>query len=231
MLASSWERFNPIIAIPVPLPALNLWIMSCFCRLAWRRMSISESTTFHRVSNILMPCVLVAPFLIRTRIVHPSSWGISPVRHMCCTISTKHRQRSLYGGSSTATRGTAPVTTVWSATRGGVYVRLTCVGVGGVPLPPPPPPMGSCRSPCTGWSVFPGADQRCVAPTSDRGSVSSPWPSPYPSRRDWEPARMRANTRVSVWRMLRGGPTLLRKAPYTPQSPLLTPLLASRSTK
>ena len=61
-------------------------------------MSISASTTFYRVSRRLMSLVLVVPFGIRTRIFHPNSWGISPVRHMCCTRSNRHSQCSLRGG-------------------------------------------------------------------------------------------------------------------------------------
>ena len=32
MLASSWAIFNYIIAVPVPLTALNLWMMLCIFR-------------------------------------------------------------------------------------------------------------------------------------------------------------------------------------------------------
>ena len=97
MLEKSWVSFNYIIAIYVPLPALNPRRMSCICRLALRRVSISTSTNFHRVYNRPMPRVLVVPFVIRTRTVHTSSWGISPMLHMCCTMSTRHSQHSLRG--------------------------------------------------------------------------------------------------------------------------------------
>ena len=82
MLTSSWESFNSIIAVPIPLAPQNPWRTSCIYRLAHRLMLISASTTFHRVSNRTMPLVLVVPFGIRTSIVHPNSWGIYPVCHM-----------------------------------------------------------------------------------------------------------------------------------------------------
>ena len=34
--------------------------------------------------------MLVVLFLISNRIVHPSSWGISPVSHMYCNMATRH---------------------------------------------------------------------------------------------------------------------------------------------
>ena len=83
MLEKSWVSFNSIIDIYVPLPALNLWRMPFVCRLAWSHVLISTSTKFHRVYNRPMPRVLVVPFVIRTRTVHTSSWGISPMLHMC----------------------------------------------------------------------------------------------------------------------------------------------------
>ena len=98
MLARSWKRFNSIIAIPVPLPSLNPWRMSSICRLAQRRVLISTSTILHRVSSRPIPLVLVVPFGIRTRIIHPNSWVISPMLHMFCTRSTRHAQRSLRRG-------------------------------------------------------------------------------------------------------------------------------------
>ena len=82
MLAISWVSFNSIISVLVPLPYLNPWRTSCIFRLVWRRVSISASTTFHRVSNRPMPHVLVIPFGNSNRNVHPSSLGISPVCHM-----------------------------------------------------------------------------------------------------------------------------------------------------
>ena len=78
MLTSSWESFNSIIAIPAPLPDLNPWRTLCIYRLARRRVLISASTTFHRVSNRPMPRVLVVPFGIRTRNSPTSSFGYLP---------------------------------------------------------------------------------------------------------------------------------------------------------
>ena len=98
MLERSWVIFNSIIAVSVPLPALKLCKTLCNWRLERRRVSISASTTFHRVSSRPMSCVLVVPFGIRTGIVHPNSCGISPVRHMCCTMYTRHIHCSIHGG-------------------------------------------------------------------------------------------------------------------------------------
>ena len=97
MLASSWARFNSIISIPILLLDLNPWSKLCICSLDHRRVSISASTTFHRVSNRPMPCVLVVPFVIKTRTNHHISWVVSPLRHMFFTMSTRHSQRSLCG--------------------------------------------------------------------------------------------------------------------------------------
>ena len=82
MLEGSWDSFISIIAVPVLLPDLNPWRMSCIFRVVRRRVSINASTTFHSVSNRPMTLVLVLPFGIRTIIVHPNSWGVSPGRHM-----------------------------------------------------------------------------------------------------------------------------------------------------
>ena len=90
MLTSYWSIFNSIIPLSVPLPDLNLCNTSCNWMLACRRVSISTSTTFPRVSSRSTPRVLVVPFEIRTRKVHPKSCGISPVHHMCCAMSTRH---------------------------------------------------------------------------------------------------------------------------------------------
>ena len=61
-------------------------------------MSISAAATFDRVFNRPMFLVLVFPFGIRTRTVHPSSWGIYPVCHMCGTMYTRYRHHSLFVG-------------------------------------------------------------------------------------------------------------------------------------
>ena len=82
MLLNSWVSFIYITAVPVCLLDLNQWRTLCICRLARRRVLISASTNFHRVSKSLMPLVSVLPFGISTRTVHPNSWGISPLRHM-----------------------------------------------------------------------------------------------------------------------------------------------------
>ena len=97
MLKSSQARFNSIIAVPVPLMDLNPCKTPCNYSLARRRVSISASTTFHRVSSRLMPRVLLFPFVVITRTHHTNSCGISPVIHMCCTMSTIHIQRSIRG--------------------------------------------------------------------------------------------------------------------------------------
>ena len=107
MLESSWASFNYILAVLIHIPELNLWSTSCICRLAQRRVSISASTTFHRVSSRPMPRVLVAPFGIRTSTIHTISWGISPVRQMCCSMSTRHRHSSLCGYLSDCSPGYA----------------------------------------------------------------------------------------------------------------------------
>ena len=98
MLASSWVSFSYIIAIPVPLPDMNPWRTLCIYRLTQRQVPIRTSTNFHRVSNRPMPLVSVATFGIRNRILHTNSWGIPPVRHMCCTRSTRHIHCSFRGG-------------------------------------------------------------------------------------------------------------------------------------
>ena len=175
-----------------------------------------------------MPHVSVVPFIIRTKTINPSTWGISPVRQMSCTMSTRHSHRSLHGGSSTDPCGTPPSTTVWSAPHGDGCVCPSCVGVSGVLLPPPPPPMGFCHSPWPGQCVFPGSGQGCVAPLSHRGYGSPPWTYPYPSMRGWAPVQTRADTTVSVWHSLFGSPILPWKYPDTPRSQLLPPPLTSR---
>ena len=111
MLKSSWEIFNSVISILVPLADLTLWRTSGICRLAWRQVLISASTTFYSVSNRPIPLVLVVSFGIRTRIVHPNYWGISPVCHMCYTRSTRNIHRSLRRGPLNITPGMPPVTT------------------------------------------------------------------------------------------------------------------------
>ena len=98
MMMSSWASFNSIIAVPVPIPDLNPWRTSCNWRLARRQVSISASTSFHRVYSRPMMCVLVVPFVIRIRTVHPNSCGISPMCHMFCIISTRHRHCSIFRG-------------------------------------------------------------------------------------------------------------------------------------
>ena len=98
ILVSSWESSNYTIALPVPLPSMNPCKTSCKWRLAHRWVSISAPTTFHRVSSMPMPRVLVLPFIISTSSVHPNSCGISPVIHMCYTMFTRHIQRSISGG-------------------------------------------------------------------------------------------------------------------------------------
>ena len=90
MMAISWASFSSIISVPVPLLDLNFWRTSFICSLARSQELISDSINFHRVSNRPMPLVLVVTFGIRTRIVHPNSWGISPVCHMCFTRSNRN---------------------------------------------------------------------------------------------------------------------------------------------
>ena len=195
-----------------------------------RRVLISAPTTFHSVSNRPTPLVSVVSFGISTRIIHPNSWGSSPMRHMWCTRSTRHIYCSLSRGSSNVPRGMPPVTTTWNAPCGGGYVLQPCVGVGVVPLPPPPQPMGSSCLPFPVRRMYPGSVQGGMAYPSDSGSETLPWNFPFPSGRAWVPVQTIANTNVSVWRTIRRGPPLPWKAPGTPRSPLLHPLLASRNT-
>ena len=82
MLEIPWASFNFIISVPVPLPALNPFKTSCNWKLAHRRVSISASNTFQRVTRSPIPHVSVVPFGIIIRTVHPSSCGISPVSHV-----------------------------------------------------------------------------------------------------------------------------------------------------
>ena len=193
-----------------------------------RRVSISASTTFHMVSKRPMHCVSVVPIGISTRTAHHSSWGIPSLRHICCTMYTRHIQcPSAGGGSLAGLWGMPPVATFWSAPSGDGYIRPTCVGVGGVPLPPPPPPMGCLRSPWSVHCVLIGKVQGGVSSPSDRGSGSPPWPFPYPSGRGWATVRTRADTNVSVWHTLYMGTPLLWKTLDTHWSLLLPPTIAS----
>ena len=56
---------------------------------------MSASTTFQRVSIRHMLQVYVVHLGKSTKTVHPNSWGISPVYHMCWKMSTRHIQRSV----------------------------------------------------------------------------------------------------------------------------------------
>ena len=53
--------------------------------------------------------VSVVPLVMSTRTIHPNSCGISPVHHMCWTISTRHIQR---WGSLSLLQGMPPLSTV-----------------------------------------------------------------------------------------------------------------------
>ena len=86
------------MAVPVPLLDQNPCRTSCNWRLAHRRVSMSASTTFHRVSSRPMPRLYVIPVGMRTKTVHPNSCGISPVCHMCWTMSTRHIHHFVCGG-------------------------------------------------------------------------------------------------------------------------------------
>ena len=100
---------------------------------------------------------------------HPNYCYISPIRHMCCKMYTRHRQRSIHGGSSTYPRGMPHHATMWSIPSRGGCVYPPCVGVGGVLLPPPSPPMRYRHSLFPGACELPEAGQGCVALPSDRG--------------------------------------------------------------
>ena len=95
-MASSCTSFSSIIAVPVPCPARKPCRASWNWRLACRQVYMSASTTFHRVSSSTMSRVSVAPLGMRTKTVHPTYCGISPVRHMCWTMSTRHIHHSVY---------------------------------------------------------------------------------------------------------------------------------------
>ena len=91
ILTSYWASFNSIISSSFPFLDLNPWRTSCNRRLARRQVFISASATFHRVSSRPIHHVSVVPFVISIRKVHPRSWVIFPVHHMCCIISTIHK--------------------------------------------------------------------------------------------------------------------------------------------
>ena len=146
----------------------------CNWRLTCRRMSISASTTFHRIYSRPMPCVVVFPFGISTRKVHINSYGISPVRHMCCTVSTRPIQRSLLGGVFECSPG---------------YISLHhCLKCYAWRWVCPPALCGCSRCTaeststsdgilsftCLGPCMLPEAIQGGVYPPSDRGSVIPP---------------------------------------------------------
>ena len=98
MMARSCASFSSIIAVPVPIPSRNPCRTSWNWRLASRQVSMSVYTTFQRVSSSPMPWVSVLHLGMMTKTLHPNSCKISPVRHMCWKMSTRHIQRSFRGG-------------------------------------------------------------------------------------------------------------------------------------
>ena len=82
IIASSYAISSSRIAVPVTLPVWNP------CRTSWRRtltlrrVLMIVFVTFHSNSSRPITWVSVFTFVIRPRIVHPSSFGTSPWFHM-----------------------------------------------------------------------------------------------------------------------------------------------------
>ena len=88
-----------IIAVPVPLPALNP------CKTSWNwtndliHVSITSSPTFQTKSIITIHQVYTFTFVIITRKFHPSSVGMYPLYHMNWISSTSLSHRVGLGGT------------------------------------------------------------------------------------------------------------------------------------
>ena len=104
---SSCASFGSRIAVPVPLssqkPCRTLWGRT----LSLRRVSMIASITFHRNYNRPIPRVYIFSFVIRTRILHPSSLGISPGCHMSWLVSNIFCHRFGLGGVDVSSTGYA----------------------------------------------------------------------------------------------------------------------------
>ena len=87
-LSKSCIILSSKIAFPIPLPSRKSCRTPWRQTLAFRRVSMIDSTTFQIYSNRPIPRVSVLPLGIRNSIFHPSSHGIYPCCHMNWVIST-----------------------------------------------------------------------------------------------------------------------------------------------
>ena len=99
-LANYWVSLSSIIAIPVPLPAKNLFRTSWNWTTDLIQVSKTVSVTFQTNSSRQIPWVYAFPFGISTNAVHPSSAGMDPVSHMNFIISTNSIHWVGLGGGS-----------------------------------------------------------------------------------------------------------------------------------
>ena len=163
-----------------------------------------------------MPRMSVVPLGMSTRTVHLNSCGISPVRHMCCTISTRHIQRSVC-------RGVFEFSPGYTSRRHCLkcYARSWAC----------PPALSRHKRRTTvstsasdGVLSFTWTGSKCVAMVRPGGCGSYLWYRVWKSPLTFSISvqeglgarRMCASTNVSVWCMLHEGQSLPLKALDTP---------------